>query len=98
VFYEPLLNEDIQNGRGFTVEKMRKDHLDLYRYCYEINFRQVPKLYWDNQRCGGVSWMKRAMIRMLGLTEVRAWRKKFDLIERQIARRSRHEERMRHAG
>ncbi|MBN1127263.1 MAG: B12-binding domain-containing radical SAM protein [Sedimentisphaerales bacterium] len=87
VFYEPFSDEEIRQGLGFRVEKMRADHLELYRRCYEINFREVPKLFWDNQRAGGVSWTKRAMMRVLGKTEVRAWRKKFVQIAGQIAAR-----------
>ncbi|MBN1818215.1 MAG: radical SAM protein [Sedimentisphaerales bacterium] len=85
VFYEPFGEEEIRQGLGFRVEKMRADHLELYRTCYEINFREVPRLFWDNQRAGGVSWGKRAMMRLLGKTEVRAWRKKFVQIGEQIA-------------
>jgi len=77
VFYEPYSAEEIKAGKRFSVEKMRADHLQLYSTCYEVNFRKVPLLFWDNQRAGGVSWAKRAAMRVLGKTEVRAWRKKF---------------------
>ncbi|MBE0535850.1 MAG: radical SAM protein [Phycisphaerae bacterium] len=87
VFYEPLLAEQIKNNLGFTVDKMRADHLELYSRCYEINFRKVPLLFWDNQRAGGVSWFKRTAMQLLGKTEVYSWRKTFRKVGRQIAQR-----------
>ncbi len=87
VFYEPYRPEEIRQGLGFRVENMRADHLELYRSCYENNFREVPRIFWDNQRAGGVSLLKRSLMRILGRGEVRAWRKKFDLIGRDIASR-----------
>jgi hypothetical protein len=77
VFYEPLAAEEIANGKRFTLAKMRADHLELYRTCYEINFELVPRLFWDNQRAGGVSWLKRACMQALGKTEVFTWRRTF---------------------
>jgi hypothetical protein len=88
VFYEPLSAEQIKMGQRFTLARMRSDHLELYRTCYEINFRNVPKLFWDNQRAGGVSWIKRALMQMLGKTEVVSWRRTFRKVGRQIERRS----------
>lgn len=73
IFYEPI----IPNSTPFTLKQMRRDHLELFADCYEINFKQVPPMYWDNQRAGGVSWFKRAFIRVLGTTEIRTWRKTF---------------------
>jgi len=87
VFYEPYSMEEIQQGKRFSVEKMNARHLELYSTCYEINFRKVPLLFWDNQRAGGVSWAKRAAMRVLGKTEVRAWRNKFVKIGKQIEER-----------
>jgi radical SAM superfamily enzyme YgiQ (UPF0313 family) len=84
VFYEPLSAEQIKAGQRFTIESMRADHLELYRRCYEINFRRVPKLFWDNQRAGGVSWTKRAMMRTLGKSEIAAWRRTFKKVGRDI--------------
>jgi len=80
VFYEPLSEEQ----RPFKIDDMRLDHLELYSTCYEINFKMVPRLYWDNQRAGGVPWIKRAAIRVLGKTEVAAWRKSFRKIRKQL--------------
>ena len=82
VFYEPYLAEEA--GKRFTLETMRREHLELYRTCYEINFRKVPLLFWDNQRCGGVSWAKRAIMRLLGKGEIIQWRGAFKRVGRQI--------------
>ena len=49
-----------------------------------MNFREVPPMFWDNQRAGGVSWAKRALIRALGKTEVHAWRKAFKKLRKEI--------------
>jgi radical SAM superfamily enzyme YgiQ (UPF0313 family) len=49
VFYEPVLKEDIVSTGNFSISNMRADHLELYRTCYGINFRRVPRLMWDNQ-------------------------------------------------
>ena len=86
IFYEPVSSDEIAAGAGFELSKMRFDHLNLYRKCYEINFRQVPKLFWDNQRAGGVSLTKRTLMQFLGKFEVMSWRKTFkslgkDLVE-----------------
>ena len=87
VFYEPILETEIREGAAFRVETMRADHLELYRTCYEINFQRVPAMFWDNQRAGGVSWTRRALMRALGLTEVAAWRRKFAQVGRAIRAR-----------
>lgn len=87
VFYEPYLEEEVNAGRRFTLKTMRLEHLELYRTCYEINFRKVPLLFWDNQRCGGVSWGKRAMMRLLGKGEIIQWRQAFKRVGRQIEMR-----------
>jgi len=103
VFYEPLDEHEIRQGLAFRVEAMRADHLELYRACYEINFRRVPAIFWDNQRAGGVGWGRRALMRLLGLTEVAAWRRKFVQVGRRICTQQAAVEagamrRVRHAG
>jgi radical SAM superfamily enzyme YgiQ (UPF0313 family) len=81
IFYEPVLPEEPR----FTLENMTAKHLELYTMCYEINFKHVPTMYWDNQRAGGVPWLQRALVRLLGKTEVNAWRKKFKQLESSLA-------------
>lgn len=84
VFYEPHSADDLAAGRRFSIATMWPEHLELYRTCYEINFKKVPLLFWDNQRCAGVSWLKRATMRVLGKTEVAAWRKAFIRVGKQL--------------
>lgn len=87
IFYEPLSADEIAAGANFTREKMRAEHLELYRTCYEMNFKRVPLLFWDNQRAGGVPWIKRALMRALGYTEIYSWRKKFRQTAEEIRKR-----------
>ncbi len=84
IFYEPIQAEELAADYRFTLKSMRADHLDLYQSCYEINFKRVPPLFWDNQRAGGVSWLKRATMQALGRTEVITWRRTFKQLRRQL--------------
>lgn len=85
IFYEPLSDEEIKAGNRFTLSRMRLDHLELYRTCYEINFRAVPRLFVDNQRAGGVSWAKINLMQLLGKGEVFSWRRTFKRLRKQLA-------------
>jgi radical SAM superfamily enzyme YgiQ (UPF0313 family) len=77
IFYEAVSPEEIKAGTRFTLEKMKAQHLELYKTCYENNFIRVPRLFWDNQRAGGVSWLKRTAMQVLGRGEVMTWRRTF---------------------
>ena len=87
IFHEPWCRDDPRCGEPFSVAQMRMDHFELFTTCYEINFARVPTLYWDNQRAGGVSWFKRALVQFLGRFEVLTWRRAFARIRTQIAAR-----------
>lgn len=87
VFYEPYDPAEIASGNRFTLAKIRHDQLELYQACYEINFKKVPLLFWDNQRCGGVSLAKRTAMRLLGKTEIIQWRQAFKRVHKQICQR-----------
>ena len=84
IFYEPPPGSGDQ---AFDVSRMREDHLELFTTCYEMNFRRVPRLLWDNQRAGGVSWCKRMLFQILGRCEVRLWRKRFAALAGELASR-----------
>ncbi len=84
VFYEPVVMYHDERSSPFRLERMREDHFELFTTCYEQNFRYVPKLYWHNQRLGGVSWLKRMLVQVLGRSEVFSWRRKFAKIGKNI--------------
>ena len=75
VFHEPVRPN--RDGPGFNLPAMTRRHVDLYAACYEMNFRWIPRVYWDNQRAGGVGWTRRALVQMLGRGEIRMWRRRF---------------------
>jgi len=83
IFYEPVL----AGKQAFTLDRMRRDHLELYAACYEINFKWVPPMFRDNQRAGGVPWAKRALMQLLGKTEIRSWRKTFVRLRGELSRK-----------
>jgi len=87
IFHEPVLKDHPRGGEKFSLNNMRHDHFELYTTCYRINFNWVPKLYWDNQRAGGVSFAKRSFIQMLGKYEMMTWSKHFRIAKKKIDQR-----------
>ena len=77
IFYEPPYRPGSEDERPFSLDALTEAHLELYTTCYEINFRRVPPLFWDNQRAGGVGRLKRTLLQLLGRAEMRMWRKAF---------------------
>ncbi len=86
VFYEPMTADEIAADRRFSLARMTPEHLELYRTCYEINFNMVPRLFWDNQRAGGVPWIKRAVMQTMGRGEVLTWRRAFKRLGKRLMR------------
>ena len=84
IFYEPLPRPGHEGHKPFSLESLTPGHLELYATCYEINFRRVPPLFWDNQRAGGVSWVRRTMLQLLGRAEMRMWRKEFKRLGKRL--------------
>ncbi|MBN2842310.1 MAG: B12-binding domain-containing radical SAM protein [Sedimentisphaerales bacterium] len=84
IFFEPAEPALRTKSPAFGVKTMTRDHLELYAACYEQNFKEVPPMFWDNQRAGGVSLAKRALIRTLGTTEVIKWRGAFRKLRKEL--------------
>jgi radical SAM superfamily enzyme YgiQ (UPF0313 family) len=85
IFYEPVRRGPTGPDTPFRLAAMTTEHLELYVACYEINFRWIPRLYWDNQRAGGVPLWKRLAIQVLGKVEMRQWRRNFARARRRFA-------------
>lgn len=98
VFYEPFNAGEVSHGQRFTLETMQTEHLELYQACYEINFRKIPLLFWDNQRCGGVPLAKRLAMRLLGRGEIIQWRRAFKKTAQKIRCRDNASRSIKNAG
>ena len=77
IFYEPVRGSNGDASAPFRIGSMTPAHLDLYTACYRMNFRWIPRLYWDNQKAGRVSWLKRLLIQAMGKAEMVSWRRNF---------------------
>jgi radical SAM superfamily enzyme YgiQ (UPF0313 family) len=55
VFYAPVNERDDPFGR----DEMTDLHWKLFRTCYQLNFRWVPRICWDNQGRAGVGLPRR---------------------------------------
>ncbi len=84
IFYEPIDPQQIAAGQNFTITKMTQQHLALYQKCYEINFRRVPKLFWDNQTAAGEKFLKKLFVQALGKIEVATWRSSFRKLRKNL--------------
>ncbi len=82
IFYEPPTPQP--HHPAFTIDQMSRLHLDLFQTCYEMNFQWIPRLFWDNQRCGGVSTFRRSVYQILGRAEMLLWRLKFAALRRRL--------------
>jgi radical SAM superfamily enzyme YgiQ (UPF0313 family) len=74
IFYAPVSPEQ---GRAFTIADMTPDHWRLFRLGYELNFKWIPKMYWDNQVGAGAGISKRLFIQMTGRLQTVQWKAKF---------------------
>jgi hypothetical protein len=71
----PLFNAPLSAGAApFGLKDMSAAHWRLFRECYDLNFRWVPRLLWDNQSAAGVPLWRRATLQALGHAQTLAWK------------------------
>ena len=74
IFHAPLSPDQ---GKPFTIDDMTPDHWRLFRLGYELNFKWIPRMYWDNQVGAGAGPAKRVFIQVTGRLQTIQWKTKF---------------------
>lgn len=69
----PLVYAPIDGSRPPEARGLTARHWQLVRTCYRLNFRWIPRLYWDNQGGAGVSIGRRLILRLLGVGQIAQW-------------------------
>jgi radical SAM superfamily enzyme YgiQ (UPF0313 family) len=71
----PLFNAPLSAGAApFGLKDLSAAHWRLFRACYDLNFRWVPRLLWDNQSAAGVPLWRRSTLQALGRAQTLAWK------------------------
>ncbi len=73
LFYAPNDNR----SPTFKMTDMSCAHWQLFRECYELNFKWMPRLIWDNQSAAGVARWRRLLLQLLGQLQVPWWKSIF---------------------
>ncbi len=74
IFYSPV---DPRLGRPFTIRDMTDLHWRLFRLSYNLNFKWIPRMYWDNQAGAGAPLWRRLFIQLTGRLQIVQWTAKF---------------------
>ena len=69
----PVLYAPIDGSSAPEITDLTRAHWHLLRESYQINFRRIPHMYWDNQRAAGVPFWKRSLLQIMGRTQVPLW-------------------------
>jgi len=72
MFYAPL--DDAASPAPLDFSRA---HWQIFKTAYEINFKWVPRMFWDNQAGAGVPFFKRVVLQLLGQGQVFMWRALF---------------------
>jgi len=71
----PLFNAPLSDAAApFGLRDMSAAHWRVFRACYDLNFRWVPRLMWDNQSAAGVPLWRRSTLQALGRAQTLAWK------------------------
>jgi radical SAM superfamily enzyme YgiQ (UPF0313 family) len=75
----PMLHAPIDGAAPPDPRALKPLHWELVRTCYDLNFRWIPRMYWDNQTAAGERLLRRLMLQILGRGQVLQWKALFAL-------------------
>ncbi len=70
----PVLYAPVDGSRPPTARDLTEAHWRLLQAAYRLNFRWIPRMYWDNQKAAGVPVRKRLILQALGRGQALQWR------------------------
>lgn len=73
----PMLHAPIDGSAPVTARDLSKAHWNLVRASYDLNFKWIPRMYWDNQLAAGISPARRTLLQVLGRGQVAQWKTLF---------------------
>lgn len=73
----PMLNAPIDGAPPPNPRGLSPLHWRLIKTCYRLNFKWVPRMYWDNQTGAGVGLLRRCVMQLLGRGQMLQWRALF---------------------
>jgi radical SAM superfamily enzyme YgiQ (UPF0313 family) len=69
----PVLYAPIDGSGTPDRADLTRDHWRLIKRCYDINFREIPRMFWDGQAAVGVPLSRRMLLHALGYGQVALW-------------------------
>jgi radical SAM superfamily enzyme YgiQ (UPF0313 family) len=69
LFYAPVDDRE----KAFQMRDMTRAHWRLFRACYRLNFRWLPRLVWDNQAGAGAGLARRLLLQAMGRCQSAGW-------------------------
>lgn len=69
----PVLYAPIDGRPPVTARSLTRSQWRLIKTCYKLNFKWIPRMYWDNQRAAGAGLTRRLVMRALGYGQIALW-------------------------
>jgi radical SAM superfamily enzyme YgiQ (UPF0313 family) len=69
----PVLYAPVDGRPPLTAADLNETHWRLLQASYRLNFRWIPRMYWDNQQAAGVPASRRIVLQALGKGQVAQW-------------------------
>ncbi len=69
----PMLYAPVNGERAMRARDLTALHWQIIRQSYKLNFKWIPRMYWDNQTGAGVGLGKRTLLQVMGRGQVLQW-------------------------